>query len=63
MGNIFVSMLISTGIFGGMADIPDIFWVWLIYHISFLVKTRCWDPAYVADNIQGTPTPWAWNGQ
>ena len=29
-------MLISTDIFWGMADIPDIFCVWLIYRISFL---------------------------
>ena len=37
-------MLISADIFLGMADITD-----------FLVNTRCWGPAYVADKIQSIP--------
>ena len=31
-GEYFLGMLISANIVLGMADILDMFWVWLIYH-------------------------------
>ena len=32
-GIFFGGLQIATDIFGGMTDIPDIFWVWLIYRL------------------------------
>ena len=52
-------MPISADIFFGMADMPNIFFFDLtdIYIYFFLVNTRCWGSAYVADKIQSTPAP------